>query len=78
MGLYDIYIKLKCADDWCMATIVSLLIGPIIGSTHEMSVWAKFTKISSRENFYLYNTFHGGQAKGSSKMYAPGQVICEF
>ena len=50
-----------------MATIVSLLIGPI-GSTirnslwkivkiknREMSVWAKFAKISSRENFYLYS-----------------------
>ena len=50
-----------------MATIVSLLIGPI-GSTicnslwkiakiktREMSVLAKFAKISSRENFYLYS-----------------------
>ena len=38
MGLHDIPINFfmlktagKCADDWCMATIVSLLIGPIEG-----------------------------------------------
>ena len=50
-----------------MVTIVSLLIGSI-GSTlynslwkiakiktREMSVWAKFAKITSRENFYLYS-----------------------
>ena len=71
-GLHDISNELfyawKCADDWCVATIVSLLIGltdsTICNSlwtlakikTHKMSVWAKFAKISSRKNFYLYSS----------------------
>ena len=49
-------------DDGCLGTMVSLLIGLLYASlqlpldNREMSVWAKFAKISSRENFYLYST----------------------
>ena len=58
----------ECADDGCLGTLVSLLIGLLYASlqplwiiakikTREMCVWAKFAKISSRENFYLYSSF---------------------
>ena len=57
----------KCADDGCLGTTVSLLIGLLYMQvcnslwkivkikTCEMSVWAEFAKISSRENFYIYS-----------------------
>ena len=55
----------KCADDHCLGTMVSLLIGLLYASLqlpldnrenkNSWNVWAKFAKISSCENFYLYS-----------------------
>ena len=55
----------KCADDGCLGTMVSLLIGLLYASLqlpldncknkNSRNVWAKFAKISSGENFYLYS-----------------------
>ena len=42
---------------WSMQVCNSLWIIAKI-KTREMPVWATFAKISSRENFYLYSTFH--------------------
>ena len=57
---------LEVCDDDCLGTMVSLLISLRYASLQlplenrenknsRMSVWAKFAKISSRENFYLYS-----------------------
>ena len=61
MGLYDISIKLKCADDWCLTTIVSLLIGPI-GSTICNSL-CKIAKIKTRE-----------MSEPNSRKYLPAKI----
>ena len=77
----------KCADDRCLGAMVSLLIGLLYASlqlpwiiakikTREMSVWAKFAEISSRENFYLYSNHYAGEQGGTATHTKIEHYLC--